>query len=574
MFSWGGSLAVPSFNVDPEEEREPPPPPTTVQFPNYSNLSSVKPLDETSCDVLYRLLARAKKPLDITDEYLTAFNIKVVPNIDASEIVQDHDLKSYPPYQWPKECPGESSSTDTPIFMSNGAPFPDKSKYDLLKEELAFNNEDAFRALARLDPLPGHKKLRIAHARKFWTALQHASQYWDTSRDNYFQTSPENEVSRDAKENATANGHGKEVVSKDAVENPLGNQMDLDNGNLHKPPPATIPHPKPRNPSDNRRYKGRRIGTGRDMPDSVREEVLRGLVEMVAWTLGCQLKLPTMPPRLAVKDLLFPVRQSFAVSRIPQDRQEARKHILEGPVLTAQCRAETHFYDDASGQRCVEKCDILREAAGLLLLAQERSRENSTEVKPGDGKWWATTPRWGGLPNDGPVGEPIPTGTEQQAEAAPSNTASNDEAAANKRTRHDKSSLPYRRGLGPNRKVTMIEKWKSLQLGPSLWDRRTKYMKIGADADNPFDDVFMVSSINHHFSIVHLRVHDNYLKWLATGKTDFANTDTASSQDPNLKTPPWQCLVLRRTRWFDFFNPIDRKEGFDGLWAVLTHMMR
>ncbi|KAF3491168.1 uncharacterized protein GIQ15_00685 [Arthroderma uncinatum] len=569
MFSWGGSLAVPSFNVNLDEERDPPPPPTTLQFPDYGNFSSTRPLDETSCDVLYRLLARAKKPSDITDEYLTAFNIEVVPNVDASEIVPDHDLKSKPPYQWSEYSAGEGEEpTDAPVFMSNGAPFPDKTKYSHLREELLFDNEDVFRSLARLDPLPGHKKLRIAHARKFWTALQHAAQYWDASYDNYYEKSTDSEMSGDATDNATANGHGNSGILGEAMNNPLENKMDIDDENVHKQQPVTIPQLKPKNLDDNRRYKGRRIGTGSGMPDSVREEILRGLVEMVAWSLGCQIKLPTMPPRLAVKDLLFPVRQSFSVSRIPQDRQEARKHILEGPVLVAQCRAETQFYDDASGQRYVEKCDVLREVAGMLLLAQERARENVVEVKPGDGKWWTTTPRWGGLPNDGPVGEPIPTGPEQQTEATPSNAAPKSEAATNKRTRHDRSPISYRRGLTGNRKVSMIEKWKTVQPGPSLWDKRVKYMKIGADADSPFDDVFMISSIIHHFSIVHLRVHDSYLKWLATGKIDSPNKDTSP------ETPPWQCLVLRRTRWFDFFNPTDRIEGFDGLWAVLTHMMR
>lgn len=77
----------------------------------------------------------------------------------------------------------------------------------------------------------------------------------------------------------------------------------------------------------------------------------------------------------------------------------------------------------------------------------------------------------------------------------------------------------------------------------------------------------MISSINHHFSIIHLRVYDEYLQWLATGKVDTASSEGGLASS-------WRSLVLRRTRWFDFFNPVDRSEGFDGLWAVLTHMMR
>ncbi|KAM5443918.1 hypothetical protein MferCBS31731_001164 [Microsporum ferrugineum] len=579
MFSWGGGLAVPSFYVNLEEEREPPPLPTTVQFPEYGRLNSYGPHDEKGCDVLYRLLAGAKKPQDITDEYLAAFNIKVVPDVDASRIVPDHDQNPKPPYQWPNYSPGEGegkldATIDAPIFLSNGAPFPDKSKHNLLKEELLFDNDDAFRSLARVEPPPGRKNPRIAHARKFWTALQQAAQYWDTSHDNYYEISTENDSGCAATDPTIANGHGKGVASGVAPDNVLGSRMDVDNRYSYNQSPVTIPQMKPRIPSGNRRYKGRRIGTGTDMPDSVREDILRGLVEMVAWSLGCQIKLPTMPPRLAVKDLLFPVRQSFNVSRIPQDRQEARKRILEGPVLVAQCRAETQFYDNATEQRYVEKCDVLRETAGMLLLAQERARENKTEVKPGDGKWWATTPRWGGLPNNGPVGEPIRTSPEELAEPAPSSSPVDPEATANKRTKHDRSTISFRRGLGPNRKVSMVEKWKTVQPGPGLWDKKMKYVKIGADVDSPFDDVFMVSSINHHFSIIHLRVYDQYLQWLETGKADSVNTDAGLGSDADPESSQWRSLVLRRTRWFDFFNATDRSEGFDGLWAVLTHMMR
>lgn len=75
----------------------------------------------------------------------------------------------------------------------------------------------------------------------------------------------------------------------------------------------------------------------------------------------------------------------------------------------------------------------------------------------------------------------------------------------------------------------------------------------------------MVSSINHHFAILCLRVHVNYLEWLKTGKADFPVEDAER---------PWHTLVLRRTRWFDLFNPEDRLAGFDALWAIHAYMMR
>lgn len=76
----------------------------------------------------------------------------------------------------------------------------------------------------------------------------------------------------------------------------------------------------------------------------------------------------------------------------------------------------------------------------------------------------------------------------------------------------------------------------------------------------------MISSLNHHFSVLHLRVHPNYLAWLETGK--------AQPLDQDKSEHPWQSLVIRRTRWFDMLKPEDRAEGLEGLWALNGWMMR
>lgn len=76
----------------------------------------------------------------------------------------------------------------------------------------------------------------------------------------------------------------------------------------------------------------------------------------------------------------------------------------------------------------------------------------------------------------------------------------------------------------------------------------------------------MVSSLNHHFSVVHLRVHPNYLSWLASGKAQPLEQDKSEQ--------PWHSLVIRRTRWYDLLKPEDRAEGLDGLWALNGLMMQ
>lgn len=79
----------------------------------------------------------------------------------------------------------------------------------------------------------------------------------------------------------------------------------------------------------------------------------------------------------------------------------------------------------------------------------------------------------------------------------------------------------------------------------------------------------MISSLNHHIAILHLRVHRRYLDILTTGKSDF--TEESSDTQPD---QPWHILKLERTRWFDLFVAEDRIEALKGLWRIFHYMMR
>ena len=74
----------------------------------------------------------------------------------------------------------------------------------------------------------------------------------------------------------------------------------------------------------------------------------------------------------------------------------------------------------------------------------------------------------------------------------------------------------------------------------------------------------MVSSLNHHISVLRLRVHPLYLQYL----TDGILPEVAPSE------PDWCSPKLRRTRWFDLFNVDDRTEAMRGIWGIMSYMMR
>jgi hypothetical protein len=76
--------------------------------------------------------------------------------------------------------------------------------------------------------------------------------------------------------------------------------------------------------------------------------------------------------------------------------------------------------------------------------------------------------------------------------------------------------------------------------------------------------IYMISSINHHVSILHLRVHRRYLDILTYGDSTF----------PATEGEPWHVLKLQRTRWFDLLDTNDRIEALKGVWQLFHHQLR
>ncbi|KAL2872283.1 uncharacterized protein BJX67DRAFT_376108 [Aspergillus lucknowensis] len=534
MFGWCSALSLPAIGSDPDKERSPPPPPTPLDFPVYRLPNVPGAPSEDSLRKFQAVLAAIRRPQDITPQKFHDLNLIVEADVPLAAIVRHDGARSAPLLPWETESSeqslGQPPTEDGVLtFMDNENPYPPKDKYDVLERELLLDNDDAFREVARLPPRPGRERVRVTQARKFWTALERMSQYWDDSLDEYYERPKSPEPS------------GDDPSDESRAEGTDTTPMDVDNPADSRPPLV-------------QKYKGRRIASGPQMPEDIREETIRAIIEMAAWPFGCQVSIPVAPPRLSMGTLLFPVRQTFQATRSPKDRQLARNGMLEGPVFVAQCRPDTSFRgpEETHGEGLGDTCDLVREVAAMILAAQERAREGKTEVRPGEGKWWATAPRWGGAPNDA-IGDSARVTTEQENEAG----------AANERKR---SRPPGLRRPNLARKMSSSEKWKLVQPGPSLWDRRMRYIQIGKERESPIDDIYMLSSINHHLAILHLRIHRRYLEILTTGSSD-VSPDSSPEH-------PWHVLKLRRTRWYDLFDAQDRLDVFRGVWTLFHCLLR
>lgn len=403
--------------------REPPPPATPLNFPAYTPTGYHASSDHPSREGLAKLFTSLKKPSDVTARHIDALQIRVTRDVPLQELVPRGFL---PPPNWnesPATLPAYESVRPE-CQLSNGSKAPGHEIYYVRLQELLFDNDAAFRRVLRQPPRPGQQSVTPAHFRKFWVNLELMSEYWDTSLDD------------------ETGSPTKEAVPS-AMET---DHKDSENG------------PDKRAPKS---YRGRRMGTGSQMPELYRDDTVRYFVETIAWAFGCQVTPPRTPPRLSMQNCLLPVRHNSLVYRSPTDRQRARQGLVEGPLLAIQCRPDTCFRsaDEGVGEGVAEKLDLLREIGAMLLLGQQRAREGQEEKSPGEGEWWTTKARWGG----GAGGE-----------------------VANQAENSDEGPPPAKRG---RRKENALESYKALHPPAGTWEKKVTYLRIGKDLNSESDTV-------------------------------------------------------------------------------------
>jgi hypothetical protein len=590
---------------DNQKERNPPARPIPVTFPSFvppePSPASPPPAWTDGPSRLSTHFLNLRKPTDINLETLALLNVSFQPQCDFETLLSTVSNKAHsylPPTSWlvtPEQQ--EPPSPDDPCLhlLSNGRRVPDRNEFYVRAKELLYTNADAFSNLTR-KPVGDRVPLRLAHFRKFWENLDNLAYYWDNSLDEYLPPKPENAANAaleadsttgsdprphsDLPENGGSRKRAKTETNSSDTEAGSVRPANLNDEKLpgqapsissSRALPARIMPPRlpwavkgsaSSNPVDLSKgsYKGYRIGNGANMPDQYRLDCVRTFLEPITWAFGVTLVTHRRPPVLVMEHVRFPVRMSSVAWRGPQDRIKARQGWVEGPVIGIQCRQETNF--GSTGNLQAESIlDASRELGGMLLLAQERAREGKAEKRGGEGKWWTSKPRWGGGPG-GEVGEASNAGEKEITPKA------------------EEPLIRTRLGSKERRRPTPAEKWKVLKPGNPLWDPKIVYEAIGKDRSTELDDVsyllpsyhsrltmaqiFMVSSLNHHISVLKLHVHPSYIKYLTDGTLP---EDTPSD-------PDWCSPKLQRTRWFDLFDVEDRKEAMRGIWGIMGYLSK
>ncbi|KAE9369473.1 hypothetical protein N431DRAFT_469381 [Stipitochalara longipes BDJ] len=490
------------------------PPPTPVRFPRCVPQAGEHRSSTRGKVSLVPLLQNIHRPADIRLSHFEALGLHVIVDASPQDLIPDTSF--LPPVEDWNAVPQDdllAANEATRKPLNNGNLSPGVQTYRERQKELLIDNAAAFRTIRRIPAPPGETAARLGNAYEFYKNLEFFSGYWhDTS------LGPEGEMPAKDESDTT----------------PLHLQTHV------------------------------RTGNGSQLPPDYRQHLLTAFVKLVAYDFGCNVSFPRVEPRLHLTPPQPPSPPSYFNSsvtfiyRTPTERASARAGIIEGPVAALSARASTVFATEAE-----EHLDLAREVVAVLLTAQQRARESKSEKRFGDGKWWTSTPRWGGGPG-GPIGregdkiDELLVGREEKLVG---------EIEGSKVVGEVKKTIGGINGPSPSKRSKKAKDGNNMQIyenyrrmnppGPT-WDRKARYCAIGKEPGSRFDDVFMVSSLNHHICILRARVPENLLDV-------FEGSDDGGD---------WERVVMWRSKWYDLFLKEERIEAMVVVWGMMAWLMR
>ncbi|KAK4228178.1 hypothetical protein QBC38DRAFT_165606 [Podospora fimiseda] len=543
------SVAAPAQQIDPKDV----PPAIPINFPTC--YPRVPDSPETPERPITSLLQSIIRPTDLSIAHLEALGVHIIPDSAPKDLIPDPaSLPDFAAWDALSADDAHAKNESTRKRLNNGNLSPGCQTYLDRKRELSISNEAAYRTVRRLPAIKGQPQARLGNAYEFYRHLELLCTYWDdTAKD----TSSSEDKPEENEEATTAVAEGD------------------------KPPPEEP--------------KYFRTSTGDKMPPDYRHTMITAFLKLVAYDFGCNITAPRVEPRLQItqtfpknrsaRNSYFPSGCTF-IFRSPTTREAARAGIVEGPIAAVSARGTTSFppCSDPSVSDKESILDLARELVSALVTAQHRAREGKAEKRIGDGEWWTTRPRWGGGPG-GPIGREIdsagdavvgdkdappppkpietPVSAPSSAPALPGRPRGGFEFGSSPLSRPSSALSPSSSSKGAKRlkksgNHPMYDNYRMVRPPASMWDKKTKYSAIGRVKGKDYDDIFVISGLFHHLSVLRVRVPDRLLTVLEGG-------DAAGG---------WGKLEVRRSKWFDFFQVEDRLEAMQLIWGVMGWMMR
>ncbi|KOS17556.1 hypothetical protein ESCO_002608 [Escovopsis weberi] len=261
------------------------------------------------------------------------------------------------------------------------------------------------------------------------------------------------------------------------------------------------------------------------MPPEFRLYLVAAFVKFVSYDFGCN-----------VCQFVF---------QSPTTREAARAGLVYGPVAAVSARPTVDY--TMPSPETAQALDLAREVVAALITSQHRAREGKSESRFGEGRWWTTKPRWGGG-TGGPIGREI----------------EKDALQGDKDAKLDEDQRGALRRLAKKSRKTMsiYDNYRMVRPPALTWDQKARYETIGTRKGAGFDDIFVVSSLFHHISIMRVRIPKRLLDVLD------------GAPDPDVSQRSWGKVSAWRSPWHDLFDTRERLAALRLLWAMMAYQMR
>ena len=499
--------------IDPKDI----PPPTPINLPRYQPFAQDNALTEPSRSIGELLKQTGRVSQVLGPVGLSALGLDLKLDVPLSQLIPD---TSYIPDfgRWESLSVDEAreQNNDSRRVIINGGKSPGCQVYLERSRELTHSNEDAFRTVRRILPPKGQQQARLGNAYEFFRSLELMTSFWDDP------TAP------------TPLPPSPELMPQETTEQATGAQNNT--GDF------------PLQPS--------RIAAGTDMPHEYRNNLMNALIKLVAYDFGCNTSPARQEPRLQMRSPKkhAKVRKSYTPSmctfiyQSPKTREEARAGVVVGPIAAVSTRNTTSF-DNPSLEEA-QSLDLAREVVAALITAQQRTREGKTEHRFGEGEWWTTRPRWGGG-SGGPIGREIDQ-----------NATPGEDIASEETGKSDGLTTLTPMAKRPRKGMSIYDNYRMVRLPSATWDARAKYQTIGKQYGTNHDEIFVLSCIFHHVSVLRVRVPQRLLEVLD------------GAPEPDASRRSWGNVSAWRSPWYDLFDVGQRVAAMQTIWCVMAYQMR
>ncbi|KAI1411538.1 hypothetical protein F5Y13DRAFT_55596 [Hypoxylon sp. FL1857] len=552
------------------------PPPTPIRLPQCNPQLHGDPQPS-----LVRFLQQLQRPTELNEAHFAALGVHVHADAPAEDVIPDPSF--LPKFSdWEGVDLDEARRRDETFRrpLSNGALSPEARVFLERRDELSVPNQAAFRTIRRIKPEPGKQQPRLGNCYEFFKQMELMASYWDDTSLPPLSTESEEESPPLPPRPTDADSGSEQVATGAAPESNTRSEAD--------------PEAKPEAKEPERITY--RTSPGHQMPAEFRHNFVSAFVKLVAYAFGCNVVPPRVEPRLQLlsppppqkiksKPKEHPKTQVASyfpsgcvfLCKAPMTREAARAGIVEGPIAAVSARNTTNFNTETDSN-----IDFGRELVAALITAQHRAREGRAEKRFGEGKWWATEKRWGGgeggpigreIDGDSVVGDKDAAVSKEGGEKAGSGSSSSSSSSSSSKA-GGKSTLPPipMRGQPVSKKqrknMSIYDSYRMVRLPSSNWDKKTHYKAIGKVRGADYDDVFVLSSLFHHLSVLRVRVPSKLLEVLA------GEPESVVEGEQGEKVRCWGKLEIWRSKWFDLFVVEERLEAMRLLWGMMGWVMR